>query len=120
MLTLHMLSDFCARLEELDVSNNQLGELNGAPSSIRYLNVRRNCLSSLTAWGHLYNLQYLDVSENQLTSLRGFQSLMHLRELKADDNQIENLEGVFALDGLINLSLKRNRIGWVDFEEANL
>lgn len=120
MLTLHMLSDFCARLEELDVSNNQLGELNGAPSSIRYLNVRRNCLSSLTAWGHLYNLQYLDVSENQLTSLRGFQSLMHLRELKADDNQIENLEGVFALDGLINLSLKRNRIGWVDFKEANL
>lgn len=120
MLTLHMLSDFCARLEELDVSDNQLGEVNGAPSSIRYLNVRRNCLSSLTAWGHLYNLQYLDVSGNQLTSLRGFQSLVHLRELKADDNQIENLEGVFALDGLITLSLKRNRIGWVDFEEADL
>lgn len=120
ILTLHMLSDFCTRLEELDVSNNQLGELNGAPSSIRYLNVRRNCLSSLTAWGHLYNLQYLDVSGNQLTSLRGFQSLVHLRELKADDNQIENLEGIFALDGLINLSLKRNRVGWVDFEEANL
>jgi len=120
MHTLHMLSDFCARLEELDVSNNQLGEVNGAPSSIRYLNVRRNCLSNLTAWGHLYNLQYLDVSGNQLTHLRGFQSLVHLRELNADDNQIESLEGVLTLDGLINLSLKGNRIGLADFEEANL
>ena len=120
MLTLHMLSDFCARLEELDVSGNELGEVTGAPSSIRYLNVRRNCLSSLTAWGHLYNLQYLDVSSNQLTNLSGFQSLVHLRELKADDNQIESLQGVLALDGLIKLSLTRNRIGRVDFEEANL
>lgn len=120
MLTLHMLSDFCARLEELDVSCNQLGEVNGAPSSLRYLNVRRNCLSSLTAWRHLRNLQYLDISGNQLTNLKGFQSLVHLRELKADDNQIENVEGVFALDGLIKLSLKGNRLGWIDFEAADL
>lgn len=118
--TLHLLNDFCARLQELEVSKNQLVEVNGAPSSLRSLHVRRNCLSNLTAWGHLYNLQYLDVSHNQLTNLRGFQSLVHLRELKADDNQIEHLEGVFGLDGLIKLSVKRNRIRWVDFEGADL
>lgn len=120
MLTLHMLNDFCARLEELDVSDNQLSELNGAPSSLRYLDVCRNRLSNLSAWGHLSNLQYLNVSGNQLTILRGFQSLVHLRELKADDNEIESIEGVFALDGLMKLSLKRNRVRWVDFEDTNL
>ena len=120
MLTLHMLSDFCARLEELDVSNNKLGEVNGAPSSLRFLNARRNCLSSLSAWGHLQNLQYLNVSGNQLTNLSSFQSLVHLRELKADDNLIENTEGVFQLDGLLKLSLKGNRIRRIDFGTATL
>ena len=120
MLTLHMLNDFCARLEELDVSNNQLGEVNGAPSSLRFLNARRNCLSSLSAWGHLQNLQYLNVSGNQLTNLSSFQSLVHLRELKADENSIENTEGVFQLDGLMKLSLKGNRIRGIDFETATL
>ena len=120
MLTLHMLNDFCTRLEELDVSCNQLGEVNGAPSSLRYLNARQNCLSSLSAWGHLYNLQFLNISGNQLTSLRGFQSLVHLRELNANDNQIESIEGVFALDGLTRLSLRRNQVRFVDFEESNM
>lgn len=33
--TLHMLNSFCERLEELDVANNELREVNGAPSSLR-------------------------------------------------------------------------------------
>lgn len=120
MLTLYMLDNFCGRLEHLDVSSNRLGEINGAPSSTRYLNVRQNCLSSLITWSHLYNLQYLDVSGNELTNVKGFQSLVHLRELKANDNRIESLDGVLALDGLIQLSLRRNRVRRVNFGEANL
>ena len=120
LASLHMLKEFCGRLEELDVSNNQLRELAGAPSTLRHFRLRYNCLSNLTAWNHLCNLQYLDISGNQLQTLEGLQSLVHLRELKADDNLIEDIEGIFDLDGLIRLSLKRNRITGVDLESSNL
>jgi hypothetical protein len=120
LLTLHGLYEYCGRIEELDVSDNELGQLNGAPPSLRNLRIRRNCLSNLTAWGHLHNLQYLDVSGNQIQSLKGFFSLVHLRELKADDNEVESLDGIFELDGLISLSLRRNRIGTIDFDGSNL
>ena len=120
LLTLHMLDDFCGRIEELDVSNNELGQLNGAPGSLRVLSVRQNYLSSLTAWGHLHNLQYLDVSGNQIGSLKGFRDLVHLRELRAESNAIESLEGIMSLDGLIKLKVGRNRIKRLSFEGSEL
>ncbi len=120
LLTLYGLCEYCGRLEELDVSDNELGQLNGAPSSLRNLKIRRNCLSNLTAWGHLQNLQYLDVSGNQIQSLKGFYSLVHLRELRADDNEIESLDGIYELDGLISLRLRRNRVESIDFDGSNL
>lgn len=120
LITLHLLHDFCGRLEELDVADNELGQLNGAPSTIRHLKIQRNCLSNLTAWAHLSNLQYLDVSGNQIESLEGFSSLIHLRELWADDNKIRSVEGIFELDGLISLKLRGNCLESVDFGSAEL
>ncbi len=120
LITLHLLREFCARIEDLDVADNELGQLNGAPSTIRNLRIQRNCLSSLTAWGHMSNLQYLDVSGNQIENLDGFSGLIHLRELRADDNKISNIEGIFDLDGLITLRLRRNSLETVDFEGAEL
>ena len=118
--TLHGLSDYCPRIEELNVSNNQIGHLKGVPSSIRQLQISHNCLSSLTSWGHLHNLQYLDVSNNELDSLRGFRGLLHLRELKADNNRISSLEGILELNGLIKLDISRNALEKLDFTRANL
>ena len=118
--TLHKLDDFCGRVEELNVSNNELGQLDGAPSSLRVLVIQKNVLSNLTGWGHLRNLQYLDVSGNQIQSLQGFHGLCHLRELRADDNQIDSLDGISALNGLIKLRLRRNQIVTVNFEKADL
>ncbi|KAI9722040.1 MAG: hypothetical protein M1812_002000 [Candelaria pacifica] len=120
LVTLHMLNHFCGRLEELDVSDNQIGQLSGAPSSIRNLKIQRNCLSGLTAWNHLTNLQYLDVSGNEVESLEGFRDLIHLRELRADNNKITSLEGVLDLDGLISLKVRRNLLESVDFEATEL
>lgn len=120
LVTLHTLGDFCRRIEELDVSDNTLDQLDGAPSSVRNLKICRNQLSDLTAWGHLQNLQYLDVSHNQICSLKGFQGLVHLRELKADGNLIESLDGIFGHDGLIRLSLRGNLVKSIDFEGSNL
>ncbi|KAL8641631.1 MAG: hypothetical protein Q9228_001580 [Teloschistes exilis] len=118
--SLHMLDEFCGHTETLDVSDNELGQLEGAPQSIRHLKARNNCLSNLVSWGHLHNLQYLDVSGNQIQSLVGFQSLIHLRELRADDNQIESLKGILELDGLIKVTLRNNHVLAADFEGCNL
>ena len=120
LITLHKLSDFCPRLEGLDVSDNQIGHLSGVPSSLRTLRIQRNCLSSLTAWGHLVNLQYLDVSGNGLESLEGFGNLIHLREIKANDNQIRNVDGIMELNGLLSLKLSSNALTEVDFTGAEL
>lgn len=118
--SLYMLNEYCPCIEELDVSENCLDQLDGAPPSIRDLKICRNQLSDLTAWSHLQNLQYLDVSYNQIHSLRGFQGLVHLRELIADGNLIETLDGVFDHDGIIRLSLRENNLLSVDFEGTDL
>ena len=118
--SVHNLEDFCNRLEDLDLSNNNVAHLEGAPNSIRRLNVRSNALSSLTAWSHLANLQYLDISGNTVDSLAGLCMLVHLREVRADDNQISSLDGVMGLDGLLKLSVRRNKLTNVDFEGCQL
>ncbi|GAB7355966.1 hypothetical protein MBLNU459_g6598t1 [Dothideomycetes sp. NU459] len=118
--SVHNLEDFCSRLEDLDLSSNDVAHLEGAPNSIRRLNVRSNALSSLTAWSHLMNLQYLDISNNSIDNLGGLCMLYHLRELRADDNQISSLDGIMGLDGLLKLSVRRNQLTNVDFDGGQL
>jgi hypothetical protein len=120
LTSLHMLNDFCSRVDDLDVSNNRLGQLEGVPMTVRSLNIRNNCISSLTPWGHLRNLQYIDVSGNHLHNLEGFSGLIHLRELIADDNQIESLDGVKGLNRLLKLRLRRNKIEILDFQGVEM
>ncbi|KAK4992557.1 Protein nud1 [Elasticomyces elasticus] len=117
---LHGIDDYCTRVQEMDVSDNQLSQLDGAPYSIRSLNARSNALTSLTAWGHLTNLQYVDVSYNKLESLQGFGGLVHLRELHANGNNISSLDGVKELDGLLKLCLRQNQVEEVDFTRSGL
>ena len=118
--SLHMLDEFCGRVEELNVSNNALAQLNGVPSSLRVLSAQGNALSNLTAWGHLQNLQYLDISGNDVSSLANLQGLCHLRELRADDNAIEDINGLAGLNGLLHLRLRRNGIEGVDLRNLSL
>jgi protein NUD1 len=120
IITLHYLDKFCPRLEELDVSENELGQLDGAPSTLRDLRVQHNCLTNMTAWGHLINLQYLDVSGNQLETLDSFSGLIHLRELRANNNRIRNIKGIFGLNGLLRLEMRHNNLTTVDFEGSEL
>ena len=118
--SLHMLDDFCGCVQELDVSNNQIGELGGIPTTVRMLNIGHNSLNDLAAWQSLFHLQYLDVSHNQLTSLSGLGSLIHLRALKADNNQIKSLDGIRDLSSLLCLSVSSNSLRLVDFGRFNL
>jgi Leucine-rich repeat (LRR) protein len=120
LTNLHKLDEFCGRLEELDVSDNQISQLNGAPQTIRHLRITHNHLSDLTAWGHLSNLQYIDVSNNEIESLSAFKYLVHLRGLRADNNKIKSLDGIGNLDGLLSLRLRGNLIESVDFKDTKL
>ncbi|KAJ5953266.1 hypothetical protein N7454_000162 [Penicillium verhagenii] len=120
LITLHKLSDFCPRLEDLDVSDNDIGQLSGVPASLRTLKIPRNSLSNLTPWGHLTNLQYLDISGNDIETLDGFSGLIHLRELRANDNQIRNIDGIHDLNGLLSLKLSNNSLTTVDFQGSEL
>ncbi|CAZ85828.1 unnamed protein product [Tuber melanosporum] len=120
METLHTLNEWCQRIEELDVSNNQLGQLSGVPENVKDLKAASNCLSSITHFGHLFNLQYLDISRNGLENLDGLRNLKHLRELKVDENSLESLEGVLNMDGLASLRARRNKLTTVSFEKASM
>jgi protein NUD1 len=120
LTNLHKLDEFCGGLEELDVSDNQISQLNGAPQTIRHLRITHNYLSDLTAWGHLSNLQYIDVSNNEIESLSSFKYLVHLRGLRADNNKIKSLDGIGNLDGLLSLRLRGNLVESVDFNDTKL
>jgi len=120
LTNLHKLDEFCGQIEELDVSKNEISQLNGAPPSIRHLRITHNCLSDLSAWNHLSNLQYIDVSNNELESLSGLKSLVHLRGLRADNNRITTLDGIGNLDGLLTLRLRGNLVESLDFKGTKL
>lgn len=120
LTNLHKLDEFCEQLEDLDISKNQISQLNGAPKSLRHLRITHNYLSDLTAWGHLSNLQYIDVSNNELESLSAFRSLIHLRGLRADNNKIKTLDGISNLDGLLSLRLRGNLVESLDFGGTKL
>jgi hypothetical protein len=120
LASLHLLDLLCDRLEKVNIADNDICQLGGAPSTIRCMSAQGNQLTSLTSWGHLMNLQYLDVSNNDIESLEGFSGLVHLRELRADNNKIKNLDGIPYLDGLLTLSLKNNKLQQVDFRGTEL
>ncbi|KAH7388621.1 hypothetical protein BKA66DRAFT_489597 [Pyrenochaeta sp. MPI-SDFR-AT-0127] len=117
--TLHRLDQLCYRLEELDVSDNQISQVKGIPYSMRRLRVQNNCLTGLTSWTTLVNLQHLDVSGNDIDCLDGLAELLHLRVLKVDNNKITSLDGILHLDGLMELSAGGNEIEMADFARAN-
>ncbi|KAJ4296434.1 Protein nud1 [Kalmusia sp. IMI 367209] len=116
---LHRLEEFCYRLEELNISNNNINQVKGIPYTMRRLWAQNNCLTGLTSWVDLSNLQHLDISGNDIDSLDGLGELVHLRTLKVDDNKIRSLQGISYLDGLMELSAARNAIEIVDFAKAN-
>jgi Leucine-rich repeat (LRR) protein len=120
LASLHGLSDFCGGVQCMNVSNNKLSHLDGAPIAIRMLSARSNQISNLTGWSHLANLQYLDISNNCLSDLNGLSELVHLREIRADDNKLTSLGAVYQMDGLLKLRLRNNKLTTVDFTNSRL
>ncbi|KAK8038893.1 Septation initiation network scaffold protein cdc11 [Apiospora rasikravindrae] len=118
--SLHKLDDFCGQVITLDASDNSICHLDGVPRSVRNLKMANNCLSGLTAWGHLMNLQYIDISNNEIDSLYAFKDLVHLRNLRADNNHITSLEGIKFHDSLQVLRVRGNLIEHVNMDGARM
>ncbi|KAK4226481.1 hypothetical protein QBC38DRAFT_480501 [Podospora fimiseda] len=118
--SLHTLADFCGQLESLDVSNNNIRNLSGIPSTVLHLRMTNNQLSSITAWSHLMNLQYVDISNNEMTSLAAFRNLVHLRTLKVDNNHLTSLDGIKCHRGLQSLRARGNAIEELDFHGSDM
>ncbi|KTW28847.1 hypothetical protein T552_01476 [Pneumocystis carinii B80] len=114
------LSDFCPKLNNLDVSYNKLTFLTGCPNTVRNMNLQNNNLSSLTGFSHLINIQYLNLSNNEIQSLKGLNVLVHLRQLDVSNNKISSLDGIEKLDGLLDLSLSHNLLCDIDFSNCDL
>jgi hypothetical protein len=118
--SLHRLDELCYRLEELDVSDNNISQVEGVPYAMRRLQAQNNSLTGLTSWATLGNLQHLDISNNEIDSLDGLAELVHLRVLKVDNNKLKSLDSILHLDGLIELHAGGNDIDLVDFARSNL
>ncbi|KAK8862129.1 Septation initiation network scaffold cdc11 [Apiospora arundinis] len=118
--SLHKLDDFCGQVVSLDASDNAICHLDGIPQSVRNLKMANNCLSGLTAWGHLMNLQYIDISNNEIDSLYAFKDLVHLRNLRADNNHITSLDGIKFHDSLQVLRVRGNLIEDVNMDGARM
>ncbi|KAJ8106459.1 hypothetical protein OPT61_g9523 [Boeremia exigua] len=118
--SMHRLDELCYRLEELDVSDNNISQVEGIPYAMRRLQAQNNSLTGLTSWATLGNLQHLDISNNDIDSLDGLAELVHLRVLKVDNNRLKSLDSILHLDGLIELRAGGNDIDMVDFARSNL
>ncbi|KAK8077747.1 Septation initiation network scaffold protein cdc11 [Apiospora saccharicola] len=118
--SLHKLDDFCGQVVSLDASDNSISYLDGVPQSVRNLKMANNCLSGLTAWGHLMNLQYIDISNNEIDSLYAFKDLVHLRNLRADNNHITSLDGIKFHDSLQVLRVRGNLIEDLNMDGARM
>ena len=101
-------------LEKLEMSNNQLVNLNG----IHYLNnlntliLKENNFSNIKALNNLKNLTYLDVSNNKIEYFEkvSLGDLPLLQFLICDDNLIKNVNGLSKYKSIKLLSLQNNKI----------
>ncbi|XP_046406547.1 leucine-rich repeat neuronal protein 1-like [Ischnura elegans] len=110
-----------SNLQELDLSGNRIkslgrGVLFQNMSSLRYLNLGRNDLSTLfsDSFSGLEQLEVLTLSENKINYMedRTFGMLENLRRLSLDSNMIGSLyeEWFLGLKALVNLSIAHNII----------
>ena len=113
---LSRLDEICPKLTTIDISNNKIAILTGAPKSLRKIVANDNKLSDFVSFGRLTNIQYLNLANNDFERLTSLSSLCHLRELNINNNRVCSLEGISHLDGLLKLSANGNQLTSCDFK----
>jgi Leucine-rich repeat (LRR) protein/GTPase SAR1 family protein len=107
-------------LEKLNVSHNELGELNevGELPRLKYLFARSNRLMQVDGVPAMQKLEVLDLSNNMISHLpAGLPALSELHTLDISNNGLQVLEHVFELKQLRLLNAATNRIHHISCEQ---
>ncbi|KMU80902.1 conserved leucine-rich repeat-containing protein [Coccidioides immitis RMSCC 3703] len=109
LITLLGLNKYCPRLEELDASDNSIGQLSGA---------RNNLLTSVDfKSADLFRLTNLDLSGNQISSVVSIDSLDALETLDLRYNEIQDFTVSGKLQQLHSLKLSHNHLQELNISE---
>lgn len=115
------LNEILPNLLRLDISKNQLKNLQGLSIDILNLNASFNKITSSKFFLNLCNLQELNLSNNVLDDISVFKNCIHLSSLNLSNNRLNSLNELKNLTNLYKLDLSNNKIeGSIDFSCFNL
>ncbi len=99
-------------LTYLDLSNNQISEINDLDSlaALTILDLSGNQIKEIRGLDSLGTLNELDLSRNQITEIKGLNSLTALTLLNLSFNQITEIKGLDSFTSLTRLNLAANQI----------
>lgn len=117
--SIRSLDGLPSKLVHLDMSSNELSNVNRFPDSmISTLLMSNNKLETLEPLSNLLALSSLDLSNNNLTSLKGIKSLTALRTLNVRQNNLKSID--LNLGMLVELDAAQNDLVSVRLATPNL
>ena len=101
-----------AALYALNANGRSIGILDGLEycTNLRWLLLRNNQVSDLSALAGLTYLEGLDLTNNQVSGLSALAVLTRMTVLDLSDNQISDVAPLAAMDNLTNLGLPNNLV----------
>ena len=101
-------------LENLEMSNNQLVNLNGLQffKKLKTLILKENNFTKIESLNNMEYLTYLDVSNNKMRNVdrTSLGDLPNLQIFICDNNLMKNINGFSKYESLTNLSFQNNKI----------
>ena len=85
-------------------------ELVGELTSLEWLHLSGNKITSIQNLSKLINLKGLFICENQITTIQGLEKLANLQMLWIGWNQVSKIQGLDKLTNLEHLRLNNNQI----------
>lgn len=115
------LNKFLPRLNNVDLSDNNIKFLDGLPKRVLNLNVSHNDIEHMTSFNKYHDLQHLNVSFNKLSNLSNVSNNIHLTELTALNNKLVSIDGIRKLENLTRIDVSQNDLmGEIDFANFKL
>ena len=101
-------------LQHLELGGNSIEKISALPTSLRYLYLQQNKISSLKDASFLENLIVLDLTYNRLENLEGIENFKNLTSLYLAGNSLKSLNGIEHLKNLRMLSVTDNKLDSIE------
>lgn len=106
------------RLESLSLGQirltEEIMEIIGAHTSLKYLSIPGCSLSTISALSNLVNLEYLDLSGNTLRNIAPIGNMKNLKELYLANNVVNDLGVLGTISGLERLDISYNAVSTLE------